>query len=349
MRLAIAIVMVIGCGKESSSTKKETPPPTPPVAATDAAPPPAPRDSRLVPIFEAAVKQQCTWNDIGLANISCEAEAAMREVAFQGQSDPALAASCVGALRDPDPIVRGLAAHCFGQLTNVTQSPLLGAVLDAVEAEKEPNIRTAIARAAGSANAIDAKLDERVVAMTKTLAADPTGDAAASSLLGALFPSYLAQTAPKPTPASVDLVLQLVKSGPGKSTWQRAIELAPRLVDRAAEACAALVQIAASGEDDFWPRAVHSIGDLGAPCSSDALDPVIDVMVGAMQSNKYGMLEYQATTRLLERVQLTPAQNAKLEPATKQLAKQAPSTFKDQAKEVAKRCIHNRDKKLAPP
>jgi len=319
------LIFTVGCSQDKSQDKQKIKPPK--VRSADPAPKVAvvPRDPRIAELFTAG--KDCSWNESGFT--SCEAAKKIKKLAFQNQSDDKLAASCVSALRDPKPSTRGLAATCMNGFNDRTRIPHLAAGLDAFEAEKEPTIRVAIACAFSSGNARESGVEERVIALVRKLAAEPQDNRVAACLLDSMFPQYLLQATKPPSKAAGDVALEMLsKAGSLKA---RAIEVVGLLSDRKPEVCAALAKIATSG--DSWAPALDTMANLRDACLAD-LDPVIDVVVQAMNENKYNTWQYQATRKLIRNVPLTKAQVKKLARASKKLVRQVKGVFKDSAKEI---------------
>ena len=341
----IALLCVASCGKDEPDQSKK-PAAKPAVgaepapfagSAVKAAAAPAPRDPRIAEIFAAG--KDCTWNAQGL--VLCEVGDEMRKLAFEQQGDDELAASCMGALKDPEPSTRGLAAVCMKGLSDATRIPHLGAGLDAFEAEKEPTIRVAVACAFASGNARESGVEARVIALVRKLAVEPDGDVPASCLLDSMFPQYLMQASKTPSRAAGDVALEM--TGKSGRLQTRALEVVALLTDRKPEVCTALARVATAADGDMWPQAVDAMAKLGDGCAAE-LDPIIDIMAAAMAENRYNSWQYQATRSLLDRVPLSKAQVAKLMPASKKLAKQVKGVFADNAKELATRL-----RKYQPP
>ncbi len=330
--IGLTALLAFGCGKSEDKGEQKQQPKTEESAdqvettEKEAPAPAVPRDPRIAEIFAAG--KDCTWNDYGLT--SCEAADKIKKLAFEHQSDDALAASCAAALTDPEPTTRGLAAACMSGFNDRTRIPFLAAGLDAMEAEKEPRMRNVIACGFSSGNARESGVEDRVIALVRKLAAEPDGDVPASCLLDSMFPRYLMQKTDAPSKAAGDLALEMLdKEGRLKT---RALEAVGLLSDRKPEVCKALAKVATTS--DAWAPAVDTMAGLHDACAAE-LDPVIDVIAAAMTDNKYSTWQYQATKKLLRYTPLTPKQVAVLKPASKKLAKKAEGVFAKNAKEIA--------------
>jgi hypothetical protein len=97
-----------------------------------------------------------------------------------------------------------------------------------------------------------------------------------------------------------------------------------------------------------WKAAAGEMAKLGAPCTAH-VEPVVAAMVSAMVAKTYGPPELAAAKALLEHVPLSADQNQRILDATTRLAAVAAPEHVAEVKDQAKRCIHNRDKPLAPP
>ena len=331
---ALFALAATACGKseKSSTDKPAEPSPTQPTEQAGEPPlepagsVPAARDPRIVELLAAG--GDCEWNAIGLT--TCDTASKLRKLAFEAQSDSALAASCVAALKDDDPKVRGLAASCVAGFNDATRGPHLAAGLDAVEAERKPEVRNAIACAFSGGNAREAGVEDRVIALVSKLASAPETEHTASCLFDSMFPQYLmAGTAP-PSKAAGDLALSYL--GRSGRLQQRAFDAVTLMKDRMPEVCAALEEVIKGGGD--WAQAVDAMARFDAGCSAK-LDTAIVAMASAMNENKYNTSEYSATRALLRRVPLTKEQVATLKKASRTLAKKAQGVFQKGAKEIA--------------
>ncbi len=149
LTLTLSLTTLAACGKDEA--KKDLSETTPTATATaplvkevaePAKPEPvgkpaAPRDPRIVALFEAG--QDCAWNDQGMTE--CPTAKEIKDLAFNDQGSDKLAASCAGALTDESTSVRGLAAMCLQGFNDSTLTPQLAAGLDAYEAEQDPSLR----------------------------------------------------------------------------------------------------------------------------------------------------------------------------------------------------------------
>jgi hypothetical protein len=332
--------LALGCSKEESkqeTTATEKPTDAPPateVAKKEKAPAPA-IDERLKPHFEAG--KDCKWDKYGMA--MCDASSEIRKFAFENQSDSKLAASCAACLTHDDATIRGLAAECMGGFNDSARIPHLAAGLDAFEAEKSPELRTAIAKAFSNGNAKESGVEDRVIALVRKLAKEPDGMLSASYLIDSMFPSYLMQATESPSKAAGDLAIEMAPRN--DRLGERALAALSKLNDRGPEACKVIVEIA---QGDNWTSAVESMCQIKGVCA-DGLDPVINHIADQLAKGKFNLSEYSATKQLLKRATLTKKQLKKLQKASRVLVKKARKTsFAKASKELAKAM-----KKYKPP
>lgn len=327
----IAIVLLAcGCGKDEQKGSKNQgaaatasePVATPPEPKQPAAPA---RDPELAKLLKAG--EECTWDNYGMTR--CEAAEKVKKLAFNKQSNDELAKSCAGALKDAEASSRGLAAICLKNFNEVTQTPHLGALLDAYEAEKDANVKIVLACAASYSNASKAGVEDRVIGLVRGLMDQPDSDRLSGCLFGSTFQSYLMGKPEPPSKAVGDLALKLLaKDG---FVRDRALEVVVRLNDRAPEVCAELNK-RVSAED--WARSVDAMARMGDACT-DSLDTVIGVMAKAMIDGKYNTNEYSATRQVLKRMTLSKAQLGKLKKGSKKQVKKAKGVWEKSAKEIA--------------
>ena len=215
---------------------------------------------------------------------------------------------------------------CLGGFNDRTRTPLMGAALDAFMAEKDPNLRHAIAWAFSSGNAREGGVEPRVIALVRQLVAAGDDDAAAS-WLDSMFPRYMMQTTPPPSKDAGDLALELARKA-GPHTQTRALEDAGLLVDRKPDVCAALGDAVKTAQ---WSPAIETMTKFSTECAVQ-LDGAVDVIAAKMVE---GDLQ-PAMKLLVERVALTKAQVARLAPAAKKMVAKVPDWQKQNAREIAK-------------
>lgn len=230
---------------------------------------PAGRDPAVEALVKAGAACAVEDDDISL---SCAERVAAGDYAFQHQQSVEVAATCVVLLRDANLAVKLVASHCLDQLSAVAVTPVLGAGLDALEAEPDPKVRRQIAWGLKGAEATTAGLTDRVLALVDTLAARPDDEDAAGNVLDTLFPQYLMSDGPKPPVRAQQLVLAAF-ARPGGGLFIRACDLV-RLVEDKPAACKAVADAIAAGGHDWW-RALPAFNDVGVACA-DVAPRVLD-------------------------------------------------------------------------
>ena len=139
----------------------------------------------------------------------------------------------------------------------------LGFALDAIEAEKDPKIEEEIAWGIKDAEAVTAHLDDRVLAVTQKLAADPKTETAASYVFSSLFPQYMMGSGPKP-PAKAQAVA-LASLGADGSAMQREAFNAVKLLDDKSAVCAAIdADLSATAKQ--WALAADAVASMKDAC-----------------------------------------------------------------------------------
>ena len=297
----VLLVSLVACSKDSSAPPSDKT--APPAGSNAAAPktaepttPPAPtaaptvQDQQAATLVRAGAKCPIKFDDIAL---DCPERKAIEEHAFQNQQSVPIATTCVALLRESDLAVRLTAAACLFKLTSVAQVPVLGALLDALEAEKDPKVR---------AEAAEAKLDGRVRSLIERYSATGSDDddRTAGNLLGSLFPEYLMASAPKPAKESQALVLTAL-ARPKGTLLIRALDKV-RLVEDKPAACTALRNGIRADNPEWW-RFVDSLADLKDACTADA--PKAFEL--AIEKAAAGQGHVQAMLKLDRRFELAPA------------------------------------------
>ncbi len=254
----------------------------------------------------------------GAITTDCGSRKAIQEYVGQKNNSPEIASTCGWLLRDKDLAVRLMAAACLARLTTRAVTPQLGAVLDAMEAETNPEALQQLAYAADSADAITSKLDGRVVKLIDKLAVTPAGENAAGSLLHALFPGSILGGDIKPTALAEATVLAAV-ARPKGSLLQSSFEMVKRVEDKAV-VCAALGKAVREDAPEWW-RAIGTMDDIGEPCAGEV--PHAAEVAFAIVAKGEGPL--QQLLRLDERFALSPELRTKGAAALRAGAKAAPA------------------------
>lgn len=269
-RLTIAF-LIAACGK-SGGDQKPAPAPAPVGSGSAAtkpeplAPPAKPQANDEGARALLAKGTACARSSQGDLPLDCAEYKAMGDYAFQHQDDKGVAETCAAFLADPDPKKRLLAATCLEHLNARTQTTVLGFAMDAIETEKDADVRKQIAWGIKSAEATTAKLDDRVILLVNKLAADPKGEEAAGDLFGTLFPQYLMGSGPKPPPKAQALALDAIKrDGTG---MQRTVLNALALLDDKPATCAALDSMIDPAKKS-WGEAASGLADLKDACAAN--------------------------------------------------------------------------------
>lgn len=318
----LASLVLAACGKESA---KPAPAPSPPpvssanVPTTQKAPPkaalPSERDPEAAKLVTAGAA--CPLQDEDIA-LSCPEREAAGKYAFEHQQSVAIAATCAELLEHSNQAVKLVAAHCLDSLTSVAVTPVLGPVLDTLEAEPNVKARRAIAWGIKGAEAATAKLEDRVLALVAKLAQKPEDEDAAGNVLDTLFPQYLLQEGPKPPLAAQAVVLAAFARKQG-GMFIRACDLV-RLVEDKQAACTAVASAIDPASSEWW-RALAALNDLGTPCASHA-PAALEV---ALARYAKGQIDSPEQLERLARVfELTPELRKKAATAVKAARKAAP-------------------------
>ncbi len=249
----------------------------PPAAAK---PPAAPAKAQ---VKDDAAKQliakgtSCELRD-GDLPLDCAEYKAIGDYAFQHQSSVEAAETCASFLGDPNPKKRLLAAECLFHFNAMGKTSALGFVLDAIETEQDPKIREREAWGIMDAEAVTAKLDDRVLALVTRLAADPKGDVAAGYLFGSLFPQYLMGHGPKPPAKAQALAIEaLGRDGTG---LQREAFNAVTLLDDKPAVCAAL-DAELRPDAKQWASAAEAVAAMKDACVAN-LAKTIDFVLARL-------------------------------------------------------------------
>lgn len=195
--------------------------------------------------------------------LDCPELKAISDYAFQHQGSAEASETCAAFLADPDPLKKKLAAECLAHFNSNGVTPSLGFALDAIEAEKDPKIKEEIAWGIKDAEAVTAHLDDRVLAVTQKLAADPKTETAASYVFSSLFPQYMMGSGPKP-PAQAQAVA-LASLGADGTAMQREAFNAVKLLDDKSAVCAAIdADLSATAKQ--WALAADAVASMKDAC-----------------------------------------------------------------------------------
>jgi hypothetical protein len=303
-RLATLTLLLVACGSksdaptaESSRKAVEAKPTEKPAAKPDL---PEGRDAEAAKLVKAGAACKVKDDDI---EYSCPERKAAGDYAFNKQQSKEIAATCAELVRDQNLAIKLVAAHCLDRLTSVATTPVLGHVLDSIEAEPNRKVQRQIAWGIKGAQAVTAKLEDRVITLVEKLAATPEGEDAAGSVLDTLFPEYMIGGAPKPPKKAQDIVLNAFARKKG-GLMIRACDKV-RLVEDKAAACKAVAGAITVDSPEWW-RAIGALNDLqrlGAPCGEYA-PAAIDVALAIYA--KGDITAPQEMWHLAEAFELTP-------------------------------------------
>ena len=247
--VAVSVVSLVACGKAADqpassggSAAVAVAPKPPPPSAQPAAKPTVKDDGAKQLLVKGTT---CKLQQDALP-LDCPEYKAIGDYAFQHQGSTEAAETCAAFLSDPDPLKKKLAAECLAHFNARGVTPVLGFALDAIEAEKDPKIREEIAWGSKDAEAVTAHLEDRVLAVTQKLAADPKTETAASYVFSSLFPQYMMGSGPKPPEKAQALALASLRAD--GTAMQREAFNAVKLLDDKAAVCAAI-------EADLTPAA----------------------------------------------------------------------------------------------
>lgn len=308
-RLALALLAVTACGKSDAppagteapkATERTSEPKAP--AKPDL---PAERDAEAAKLVKAGAACKLEHGDL---SFSCPERKAAGDYAFNKQQSVAIAATCAELVRDPNPAIKLVAAHCLDRLTSVATTPILAHALDSIEAEKDLKIQRQIAWGIKGAQAATAKLEDRVMSLVDKLASKPEGEDAAGSVLDTLFPEYMIGGAPKPPKKAQDMVLAAFARKKG-GLFIRACDKV-RLVEDKPAACAAVAAAIVADSPEWWRAlgAFNDLGRLGAPCADKAAG-VLDVALAVYATGD--TTAPQELWKFAETYELTPALRTK--------------------------------------
>ena len=332
LSLTLSLTVYAACGKDEAKENNSSKPP-----ATETAPlvkvakpepeakPVVPRDPRIATLFEAG--KDCTWNEQGMTE--CPTAKEIKDLAFNGQGSDELAASCAAALTDESKSVRGLAAMCMQGFNDRTFTPLLGAALDAYEAESDPNLRRLFAWSFGSGNASKAGVEPQLMALIGKLASDNEGQIHASYLFTSMFPQYLANS-PKPSKEAGDFALKMAKGDEGPLR-DKAIDALGLLPERAEEVCLVLSDLTTK---ETWTTTVAPMTKVGGACLEN-LDAIVGFIAQQLSTGNFWATHSMPLRQLLRKASLSKAHLSTLRKASKKnVATNKESAHSDSAKKI---------------
>jgi len=299
-----ALLLLAACGKAAD----KTPPSTagsdkpPPVAAAPAPTKPQIKDPTIRDMLAKGTTCELRQDDLPM---DCAEYKAIGDYAFQHQGSVETGETCAAFLRDLDNKKRLLAAHCLFQLNGSGKTAQLGFVLDAIDTEKIPKTLEQIAWGISSAEAVTAKLEDRVLAECEKLMADPKTDVAAGWVFSTLFPQYLLSSGPKPPARAQALAIaSLTKDCTG---MQREAINAITMLDDKQAVCAALASNLRV-DSKCWYDAANAVGQMKDACIAN-LAATIDFTLARLAA---GDDHLDVLTHFDYRFDLDPATRAKI-------------------------------------
>jgi hypothetical protein len=221
-----------------------------------------------------------------------------------------------------------LAATCLDHMNARGVTPQLGAALDAIEAEKDDAVRKELAWGIKNAEAVTAKLDDRVIAVVTKLAADPKTEPAAGDLFDTLFPQYMMGSGPKPPAKAQALAIEALKRD--GTAMQHSAFNAVKLLDDKPAVCAALGQ-AIRADAKQWASAADALADLKDACAAD-LPRVVDLTLTRLAAGDDHLDLLKKLDRTFE---LDAPTRAKIAKALKAAAGKAPDWQRKDFNETA--------------
>ena len=330
VRYASILGLLVACSKGGTSSAPSTG--SAAGATTVATPTPAPvaaapkvKDDAAKQLLAAGTK--CELRQ-GVLPLDCPEYKAMSDYAFQHQGSDEVAETCAAFLRDADIKKQLLAADCLEHLNSRGVTPQLGAALDAIEAEKRPEVRDAIAWSIKDAEAVSAKLDDRVLVLVTKLAADPKSETAASHVFDTLFPQYLMASGPKPPAKAQALALDAL--GRDGTAMQRSAFNAIKLIDDKPAVCKVLdAQLKPDAKS--WASAAEAIADLKDACVAQ-VQPTVDLLLARLAAGDAHLDVLKKLDRVFD---LEPAVRTKIATGIKAARAKAPEWQRKELDETA--------------
>lgn len=293
---ALGLVGLSGLGATGCADPAESAPkPTIVISAAQTAPPEAPSaaptleipsgDAKLTPALEALAS--CDGDASGGPLARCEArdawQAHMKALRARERDLSALvpkprgrnapiderlrtSASCVASLRHTSPTVRRAAYDCLADLSDGGLDPALAlrVLLERFAQESDPSMRRSAAKALRAVDPSAHGVVPEVLGLARTLVGRPDREDDLGLLVEALIPRARRAGRP-PAREAVDFALELAKR---REAVPAASELLGREVDRADDACEALVELA-ERKRGSWTKAVVAIGEQGDRCRAE--------------------------------------------------------------------------------
>lgn len=301
MKRALVLVLAACSG---NADPKSQPAPTP--AAPVAAPKPDKPQVKDKAVEALILKgSTCKPGPDTTLPIDCPELKAIHEYAFQHQGSADVAETCVAFFSDPDRVRRLLAAECTYGLNDAAQTPILHWGLDALETEKDPAVQERMAWGLMGAQAMTAKLDDRVLADVEKLSADPKTAQAGAWLFGAEFKSYLMGEGPKSPPAAQARAIKALRED-GTPMMRAAFDVALTKLEDKAAVCDAIDADLDPAFKNWW-MAADAIITMKDACVTK-LPKAIDLTLDQLPKDWH----LELLTRYDSRFELDPAVRKKI-------------------------------------
>ncbi|NUP11665.1 MAG: hypothetical protein HOW73_36935 [Polyangiaceae bacterium] len=275
------LALAVACGQTSTSSGNGVDPTavettvanatsakTPASTTSTSSAPPVPAE--LAALLKST--EQCEIQENGLLH-PCPPDRALEKYVESHASSETFDA-CLQALGDVASTTRVLAASCLAKYTSTARqerkafSPrLFDAVLPAVEKEKDPKARGALARALDDVRAVDAKREKEVLAVLEELDAAKEGVATAE-LLHTFY--WFGMTEPVPKGA-IDFAL-LQTTATSTELRHTSYDLLSYANDRAEQACPLLGK-AVVDDDAEWSEALGALVSLECDKEVSVVNP----------------------------------------------------------------------------
>lgn len=172
-------------------------------------------------------------------------------------------ASCVASLRHTSPSVRRAAYDCLADLSDGGLDPALAlrVLLERFARESDPAMRRSAAKAMRALDPSTHGVVPELLTLARTLVGRPDREADLGLLVEAMSPRTRRTKRP-PAQEAVDFALELSER---REALPAVSELLGREVERASEACEALVTLAESKRGS-WTKAIVAVGEQGDRC-----------------------------------------------------------------------------------
>jgi hypothetical protein len=253
---------------------------------------PAGRDAKIAGLVKKGAA--CHLDDKGRISSSCAEVGAAMQYADKKSRSAKVAATCAELTRHPHLAVRQVAARCIARMTVPAVTPVVGHVLDSIEAENHEKVRWSLATSLGQIAVLEAKLEQRVLAMIDTVA-EVDEETAYRLLISTLGPAD-----GKPPKEVQDFVVKVMSRKKGDLFYH--VVGFMNLVEDKPAACKALAAAASPASGTHWSRALEGLNDLTTDCAGHAAA----VLEKIIAKDEWILDRPEELTRLATKVELTP-------------------------------------------